>query len=194
VYLTEVSLFAPHWIYHLPQCASDRVTESQNGLACKGPLEVILSNPLTQAGPPRAGCQGCVQMAFEYLQGWRLHNLPGQPVPVLGHPLSKKVFPDVQWECPGFQSVPIAFGLSLGTTEQSLALSSLHPPCRYLCTLMRSPRAFSSPVPSLSASPHRRDAPVPSSSLQPLAGLYPVCPWLSCTETSGILFQTICKV
>jgi len=25
------------------------------------------------------------QMAFEYLQGWRLHNLPGQPVPVLGH-------------------------------------------------------------------------------------------------------------
>jgi len=27
-----------------------------------------------------------VQMAFEYLQRWRLHNLSEQPVPVLGHP------------------------------------------------------------------------------------------------------------
>ena len=47
-------------------------------------------------------------MAFEYLQGWRLHNLPGQPVPVLSHPHSKKVFPDVQTEPPVFQFVPFA--------------------------------------------------------------------------------------
>ena len=39
--------------------------------------------------------QDHVQAAFEYLQGWRLHNLPEQPVPVLGHPHSAKVFPDV---------------------------------------------------------------------------------------------------
>lgn len=32
-------------------------TESQNGRAWKGPLE-ILSNPLTQAGGPRHGCPG----------------------------------------------------------------------------------------------------------------------------------------
>jgi len=30
------------------------------------------------------------QTAFEYAQGWRLHSLPGQPVPVLGHPHSVK--------------------------------------------------------------------------------------------------------
>jgi len=28
--------------------------------------------------------QDRVQAASEYLQGWRLHNLPEQPVPVLG--------------------------------------------------------------------------------------------------------------
>jgi len=29
--------------------------------------------------------QDDVQLAFEYLQGRKLHNLPGQPVPVLSH-------------------------------------------------------------------------------------------------------------
>jgi len=47
-------------------------------------------------------------MAFKYLQGWRLHNLSGQPVPVLSHPHSEKVFPDVQREPSVFQFVPIA--------------------------------------------------------------------------------------
>ena len=45
--------------------------------------------------------------------------------------------------------------LPLGTTEKSLALSSLHPPYRWLYTLIRSPQAFSSPgwrVPALSFS------------------------------------------
>lgn len=54
--------------------------------------------------------QDHVQMAFEYLQGWRLDNFSGQPVPVLGHPYSEKVFPDVQTEPPVFQSVPITSG------------------------------------------------------------------------------------
>jgi len=36
-----------------------------------------------KAALPKAGCQIRVQMAFEYLQGWRLHNLSGQPMPVL---------------------------------------------------------------------------------------------------------------
>jgi len=47
-------------------------------------------------------------MFFEYLQGWRLHNLSGQPVPGLGHPHSEETFPDVQMEPPVFQFVPIA--------------------------------------------------------------------------------------
>jgi len=33
--------------------------------------------------------QDHIQMAFEDLQGWRLHDLPGQPVPVLSHAHSK---------------------------------------------------------------------------------------------------------
>ena len=37
-------------------------------------------------------------MAFEYVQGWKHHNLPEKPVPVLGHPHSEKVFPGVQTE------------------------------------------------------------------------------------------------
>jgi len=70
-------------------------------------------------------------MTSEYLQGWRLHHLSGQPVPVLSHPHSK-VFPDVHREAPMFHLVAIASGLSLGTTKKRLALSSLHLPFRYL--------------------------------------------------------------
>jgi len=29
--------------------------------------------------------EDCVQMAFESVQAWNLHNLPGQPVPVFSH-------------------------------------------------------------------------------------------------------------
>ena len=54
--------------------------------------------------------QDHVQMAFEYLQGWRLHSLIGQPLPVLSHPHSKGVFPYVQTEPLVFQFVLIASG------------------------------------------------------------------------------------
>ena len=47
--------------------------------------------PLLKQGHPEPVAQD-----HEYLQGWRLHNHLGQPVPVLGHPHSEKVFPDVQ--------------------------------------------------------------------------------------------------
>ena len=50
------------------------------------------------------------QTAFEHLQRRRLHNLPGQPVPVLSQPHSKKAIPDVQRDPPVFQFVPIASG------------------------------------------------------------------------------------
>ena len=62
------------------------------------------------SNPFRASCPDHVKIAFEYLQGWRLHNFSGQPVQVLSHPHSKKVFPDVQTACPVFLFVPIASG------------------------------------------------------------------------------------
>uniref|UniRef100_A0A663MPQ5 TLC domain-containing protein n=1 Tax=Athene cunicularia TaxID=194338 RepID=A0A663MPQ5_ATHCN len=62
---------------------------------------------LAQARSPRAGCPApCPD--FVYLQGQRLGNPSGHSVPALGHPLSKKVFPDVQREPPVFQFVPAA--------------------------------------------------------------------------------------
>ena len=64
--------------------------------------------PLLKQGHLGQVASDHVQIAFEYLQGWRLHNLSGQPVPVLGHPHSKKVFPDVQREPPVLQFVPTA--------------------------------------------------------------------------------------
>lgn len=74
-----------------------------------------------KAQSDRTGCQGYVQMTFEYLQEWRLYNLLGQPVPVLSHPRSKKVFPVTQRERPVF--LPIAF--CPATVHQWLFLYSL---------------------------------------------------------------------
>jgi len=62
------------------------------------------------------------QVAFEHLQGWTLHDLPGQPVPVLSHPQGEKVFPNVQTDPP----VPLV--LALGTPEKSLAPAPWHRP------------------------------------------------------------------
>lgn len=45
-----------------------------------------------------------IQVAFEYSQGGRGHNLPGQPVAVLGCPQRKESLLDVQTEFPVFQT------------------------------------------------------------------------------------------
>lgn len=74
----------------------------------KGPLEVIPCKSSAQAGPPVA--QNCVQMAFEYLQGWQPHILHKHPVAVLSPPHSEKEFIDVWREPSGLQFVPLASG------------------------------------------------------------------------------------
>lgn len=119
-----------------------RTAESQRW---KAPLESIYT-PSLGAGSARAGCSGPCPAGFEYLQRgdtqWRLHNLSGQPVPAVKHPLSKKVFSYVQTEPPVFPFMPIVPSLSF--TQSSLGLSSLHP-VRYVYTLIISTWAFSSP-------------------------------------------------
>ena len=65
---------------------------------------------LLKQGHSEPLAQDRAQTAFEYLQGWRLHNLSGQPVPGLGHRHSEIVFPDVQREPPVFPSVLIVSG------------------------------------------------------------------------------------
>jgi len=52
--------------------------------------------------------QDHVQVGLEYLQRRRLHNLSGQPVPVLHHPQSEEVLPHTQMELPMLQLVLIA--------------------------------------------------------------------------------------
>lgn len=42
-------------------------------------LEVTCSNLLLQQGHPEQAVQDHVLAAFENLQGWRLHNISGQP-------------------------------------------------------------------------------------------------------------------
>jgi len=56
------------------------------------------STSLPKQGHLDQVAQDLVQVGFEYLQRRRLHNLPGQPVPVLHHPQSKEVLPCLQME------------------------------------------------------------------------------------------------
>jgi len=65
-------------------------------------------SPLPKQGHLQQAAQDLIQVGLEYLQGSRLHNLPGQPVPVLRHPQSKEVLPRVQMELLTLQFVPIA--------------------------------------------------------------------------------------
>ena len=60
-----------------------RITELQ-GLV--GPLEIIKSNPPAKAGSLQQATQVDIQVGLEYLQRRTIHNLPGQPFPVLHHP------------------------------------------------------------------------------------------------------------
>jgi len=63
---------------------------------------------LTKQGHLKQVSQDCVQAGFEYLQRRRLHNLSGQPVPVLCHSQSEEDLPHVQMELPMVQFVPLA--------------------------------------------------------------------------------------
>ena len=58
---------------------------SQSGRGWQGPLWVTQPNPLPKQGHPEQPAQDLVQVGLEYLQRRRLHNLPGQPGPVLCH-------------------------------------------------------------------------------------------------------------
>ena len=46
--------------------------------------------------PPDQAAQSHIQPGLECLQGWGIHNLSGQPVPVCHHPLCEKLLPNIQ--------------------------------------------------------------------------------------------------
>jgi len=63
---------------------------------------------LPKQGHLQQAAQDLVQPGLEYRQRRKLHNLPGQPVPVLRHPQREEILPRVQTELPMLQFVPIA--------------------------------------------------------------------------------------
>ena len=69
-----------------------------------------MSNDPAQAGHLEHIAKDHVKIAFEYLQAWRIHNLPEQSVAVLSHPHGKRVFPDLHMEFPVFQFVHFVSG------------------------------------------------------------------------------------
>ena len=105
-FITEYLLsFILNWLDPLLKTQNHTMIEvGRNLWMSSGPTLLLKRRCLEQVA------QDHVQTTFEYLQGWRLHNLPGQSVSVLGHPHSEKAFPDVQREPPVFQFVPIASG------------------------------------------------------------------------------------
>ena len=62
------------------------ITESQNGHGGNGPLKITQSNPPAEQDHLEHIAQDGIQAGFECVQRRRLHNLSGQPVPVLCHP------------------------------------------------------------------------------------------------------------
>ena len=74
-------------------------TPRRRNTACPGlagTSEGHLVQHSAHAGSATTSCSGLCPGRFAYFQGWRLHKLTGQPVPVLGQSHCKKVFPDVQ--------------------------------------------------------------------------------------------------
>jgi len=88
-----------------------RITESQNHRMFGVGRYLCGSSsppPLLKQGHLQQAAQDFVQASLEYLQRWRIHSLPGQPVPGLCHPQSEEVLPHVHTELPVLQFVLIA--------------------------------------------------------------------------------------
>ena len=75
---------------------------------------------LPKQGHPQQAAQDLVQVGLEYLQRRRLHNLPGQPVPVSVTLRGKKFLLMFRRNFLCLSLCPLPLVLSLGTTEQSL--------------------------------------------------------------------------
>jgi len=51
--------------------------------------------------PPLNHVPKChIYTSFKYLQGWRLNQFPGQPVPTFDKPFSEEIFPNIQSKPP----------------------------------------------------------------------------------------------
>lgn len=102
------------------------------------PLETILANPSTQTwSSVRASWPGLFLLRF-WRSPWMETPPPLQETfPLFRHPHSKRVISAIQIEPMCFNMCLLPLALSLGSTGKSLAPFSLHPPTRYLWTIIR---------------------------------------------------------
>ena len=73
----------------------------------KGLQDTIESNPSAKAGALQWVTQVGIQRDLEYLHRRTLHNISGQPVPVLHHTYCKEVLPHVSMELKLTPLVPL---------------------------------------------------------------------------------------
>jgi len=105
----EVTSFCLHTIFSkFPSLFLGRtkITESKliiEWLGLEGTLRIMKLQPLCRRQgyqPPYLildqAAQGLIQPGLEHLQGWGIHNLPGQLVPAPHHSHSKELPPDIQ--------------------------------------------------------------------------------------------------
>ena len=81
------------WIYLASQLQNHRILGVGRDLCGSSS-----PTPLPKQGHLQQAAQDLVQVGLEYLQRRRLHNLPGEPIPVLRHPQREEVLPHVQTE------------------------------------------------------------------------------------------------
>ena len=74
----------------------------------------LVESPLLKQDQLERDSQYRIQLGFEYFHGWRLHNLSGQPVPVINHPPSREVFYCIEMEGPVLQFLPIVCHCAAG--------------------------------------------------------------------------------
>lgn len=99
--------------FHLHLLLLHRITEQSRLQGTSGfpPSSIQYPLPLTTSYPKTEQVsEGLGQLSFEYLKGWRHHNLSEQPSPAFAHlhNLERKKVLSVQIEFPIFQLVPIA--------------------------------------------------------------------------------------
>lgn len=108
----------------------------------KIPLELSCLIPCSQQSCRSRLTQGCIQLSFKSLQGWRCYNLSGSLFQCLTTLPTAKSFFLYQ---AGISHLPTCIHplvRPLYTAETSRASSSLYCPMRQLQTGIRSPQAF----------------------------------------------------
>ena len=84
------------------------ITESHNSRGCEGPPGITESSPLQSRPPLQQAAEVGVQVGLEYLQRRRIHNPPGQPVPVLRHPHCEEFSSHIGAELPVLQFMAVS--------------------------------------------------------------------------------------